>query len=274
MVDRRGQLGRDRGELTGDPEHLGELANLADVRREREHARLLEGIGDRLWPGRRIAVQIASDPGAEPKGRRRSRHEPSVVGEQELCHAQQALLEEPQPMTDLVEDARSVRAHLVRLPEERDLLRERRLDPPPARGRESCVVELGEEPAQPQVSGKHGAPSRLGRVRGEHELERQLSSGLPERLRLHAGPLEAAERLGQRFSRHASLVLVLPSAPESMVLLGEVHELEVDGERTQDERLPLQLETGHRRPQAFTLRCPTGCPRGPRELADALLLVE
>ena len=197
VVDRRGQLGRDRGELTGDPEHLGELANLADVRREREHARLLEGIGDRLWPGRRIAVQIASDPGAEPKGRRRSRHEPSVVGEQELGHPQQALLEEPQPMADLVDDARSVRAHFVRLPEERDLLRECRLDPPPARGRESCVVELGEKPAQPQVSGEHAAPSRLGRVRGEHELERQLSSCLLERLRLDARPLEAAERLGQ-----------------------------------------------------------------------------
>jgi hypothetical protein len=38
-----------------------------------------------------------------------------------------------------------------------------------------------------------------------------------------------------------------------MVLLGEVHELEVDGERTEDERLALELETGDRLPQPCTL---------------------
>ena len=57
----------------------------------------------------------------------------------------QALLEEPQPLADLVDDPRSRRAHLVGLPEDRDLLGQRLLDPGTLPGRESRVVEVGEK---------------------------------------------------------------------------------------------------------------------------------
>jgi hypothetical protein len=48
-------------------------------------------------------------------------------------------------------------------------------------------------------------------------------------------------------------MLVLASSSKPMVLLGEVHELEVHGECTEDERLALQLETGDRLPQPCAL---------------------
>jgi hypothetical protein len=48
-------------------------------------------------------------------------------------------------------------------------------------------------------------------------------------------------------------MLVLASSSKPMVLLGEVHELEVDGERTEDERLAVELETGDGLPQPCTL---------------------
>ncbi len=71
--DRGEELGRGRGELGRDPDDLGELAHLRRVRREGERPGLAERLGDRLRAGRRIAVEVAPDPGAEAERCRRIR---------------------------------------------------------------------------------------------------------------------------------------------------------------------------------------------------------
>ena len=71
------------------------------------------------------------------------------------------------------------------------------------------VVELRQQPAEPEVRGEHRASRRLGRVRGQHELEREAARGSFELgavdVRLH----EPGDRLRERLARDALLVLVL-----------------------------------------------------------------
>ena len=57
-----------------------------------------------------------------------------------------------------------------------------------------------------------------------------------------AVPLEQRERLGERLARRPALALVLAAAPDPVVLLGDVGEVEVDGERAQDDGLRLDVE--------------------------------
>ena len=226
--------------LAGDPDCTCELADLVAIRREHELARALERLSDCVGSGGRVAVLVAPDPRPEAKRRRRRRQQLPIVREQELRHAQQALLEEPEAVADLVDDARPARAHLVGLPEERHFLRQRRLDAPPAGGRQRRIVELCEKSAQAQMGGEHAAPCRLGRVCGQHELEREPARGALELRLLDPSLPEAGDRLRERLTRHPPLVLVLASAAEAVVLLGEVRELEVDAERPQNERLALR----------------------------------
>jgi hypothetical protein len=69
-------------------------------------------------------------------------------------------------------------------------------------------------------------------------------------------------------------VLVLAAAAKPVVLLGEIRELEIDAERSQDERLAFQLEPGHALPQLLAARRSARRARIAREETDALLLVE
>ena len=72
--------------------------------------------------------------------------------EQPLAGVEQALLEEPEPVPDLVADAWPLAAHLVGLPEDRDLLGESRLELGPFRLRQIGVVEAGQEPGDPHMA--------------------------------------------------------------------------------------------------------------------------
>ncbi len=72
----------------------------------------------------------------------------TVVGEQLLGRVDEALLEEPVSVADLVDDARPARPDLVRLPERRDLVGELLLDRLAAVAR---IVELGEKCGDAQV---------------------------------------------------------------------------------------------------------------------------
>ena len=112
--------------VLGDAELAGELAHLVAVARERERARPVERLVDRPRPGRRVAVLVAADPAcrsaaapARPAAARGS--SASELGRR----VEQALLEEPEPVADLVDDARPLRAHLVGLPERGHLLGDR-----------------------------------------------------------------------------------------------------------------------------------------------------
>jgi hypothetical protein len=69
-------------------------------------------------------------------------------------------------------------------------------------------------------------------------------------------------------------VLVLAAAPETVVLLGEIDELEVDAERPQDERLALRIKTRNRLSQPLALRGAASRSCAPREVPYLLLQVE
>ena len=69
-------------------------------------------------------------------------------------------------------------------------------------------------------------------------------------------------------------MLVLATAPQTVVLLGEVRELEVRAEGAQDERLLVEIEAGDDALHLGPLALASGRAGAPGEEADALLLVE
>ena len=268
------ELLRAGGDPVRDADRAGELPDLRRIGRERQLARPGERLGDGLRPGRGVAVEVAADPRPEAERCRRFREQLPVVGEQQLGDAHQALLEEPEAVPDLVDHAWTLRAHLVGLPQQRHLLRERCLDAPPASRGERLVVELREQAAQAEMGREDGSPRGLGRVCGEHELERELPRRAFELRGLDGRLAQARDRLRERLARCPLLVLVLAAASEAVVLLGEIRELEVDAERAQHERLPFEVEPPDQPTQLLALRGPARRPRAPGEEADPLLLVE
>src|SRR6266480_1095804 len=105
-----------------------ERAHLIAVASSQQGSCTLERLADRLGAGVRVPVRVAADPGAEAKRRPGRRNLYAVFGKQALGRVEQALLEEPEPVPDLVDDARPLRPHLVRLPQLRDLGRQLGLD--------------------------------------------------------------------------------------------------------------------------------------------------
>ena len=82
-------------------------------------------------------------------------------GQEVGCGVPEAVLEEPERLPDLVHDARPVRANLVGLPEDRDLLCQRHLPFSPLGGREPGVVQPVEQLRDPRGASRGssaGAP--------------------------------------------------------------------------------------------------------------------
>ena len=142
-LDRGGELPGNANDVARDPRGLRKRSHFRRIGLEHERAGSFQRVDDRVRPDRRVAVEIATDPAAEAERSRRARQQASVVGEQELGHAHQALLEEPERMPNLVDDARTAGPHLVRLPQQGHLLGEGRLDPPPPGRGDRRVVEPG-----------------------------------------------------------------------------------------------------------------------------------
>ena len=86
-----------------------------------------------------------------------------------------------------------------------------------------------------------------------------------------AAAVELRERVGERLPRHAPLGLVLAAAPDPVVLLGDVDELEEERERPQHGRLPLEAEPGDGGAERLARAAGAGVAR---EGADPLLVVE
>src|SRR5205814_995839 len=70
-----------------------------------------------------------------------------------------------------------------------------------------------------------------------------------------------------RLARHAVLTRIGAAAPDAVVLLGDVGDLEVEGEGAEDARLAREWERLHRLPQ---LVAPLALPRGAGERPDVL----
>ena len=183
----------------------------------------------------RIPVQVPADPRAEGERERGTRDLAPVGGDQLFGGIEQALLEEPEAVTNLVDDARPLGAHLVGLPEDGDLLGR-------ALGHVLARVEVGQQPTEPGLRLQDGAPRRLGRVRGEHELERDALGRPCQRGGVDPRPPQTPDRLGQGLPGDAVLALDVSATADAMVLLGDVRQLEEERERPQDLRLLLEIE--------------------------------
>ena len=116
------ELGRDRDERAGSRDLDRERAHLVAVTAERERAGALERLVDRGRPGARVAVHVATDPRPERERRRRAGQALAPDAQQLGRGVEQAVLEEPERVADLVRDPEAVVSHLVGLPEERHLL--------------------------------------------------------------------------------------------------------------------------------------------------------
>ena len=227
------------------PPRRSERGQLGAVQLTGEPARTLQRILDRLRPDVRIAVEVAADPAAEPERLSRSL-QPLGEGALEVGNGvPEALFEEPEPLPDLVDDPGALGAHLVGLPEQRDLLGEARFDSTPLGSRNPVVVEPGQERRDAAMRFEDGAACRLGRMRREHELDSQPAARSRERGRVDTAALELRERVRERFALNATLGLVLAPAADPMVLLGDVGELEEERERALHGGLTLQPERGN-----------------------------
>ena len=249
VADALGVLGqlplvaRDRlGELVGDldqggrePERRRQVARLLPVAGESEGAAARERLADRVRARRRVAVHVAADPAAEGERERRAGERLPVRLQQLLGRVQEAVLEEPEAVADLVEDARALRPHLVGLPEDRDLLGR-------AVGDLLALVERRQERAQPRLRLEDGATRRLGRVRSEDQLERDVLGGRRQRLVADPALLQPPERVGERLPWDPVTALDVAAAAHAVLLLGQVGELEEERERAQDLGLPLEAE--------------------------------
>ena len=91
-----------------------------------------------------------------------------------------------------------LRAHLVGLPEARDLLGQRPLDAARSRRRARARRAASSSPAQAQLALQHRAARGLGRVRRQHELERR--SALAPAARLATPPRSWRERGVERLA--------------------------------------------------------------------------
>jgi hypothetical protein len=82
-------------------------------------------------------------------------------------------------------------------------------------------------------------------MRREDELDGDVGGRPRKRFAVDPGLLETRERLRQRLARDALLMLVLAPAPQTVVLLRQVREREVGGERSHNRSLCVEVEPAH-----------------------------
>ena len=153
------------------------------------------------------------------------------------------MLEEPEPVPDLVGEARPTVTNLVGLPEDRDLLAELALDVLflPRRG---SGVERREQLGHTQVCEQVRPPRCLGRVRGQDELERNSGHACAKLVRVDVA--KALEGIGEGLARRLLILRgVLAAAAQAVMLLGDVDQLEVEAERSENVGLIARRQRPH-----------------------------
>ena len=191
-----------------------------------------------------IAVAVAADPAAEAQERGAHARPRVVLGHRPLeggahlrCEVVERL-EVVEPVAHLVHHVRLVGARLLRLPERDELLAQVLEERALLLRREVAEVEDAERVADPRELREDRAPLGLRRVRGEHGHHEEA---IEQRLHLvarEAGLAHFAHGRADRLPhRGAGLVRLARAAPQhahALLLLGEVHELEVGRERLDD----------------------------------------
>ena len=201
-------------------------------------ARLLERRLDRLGAGVRVAVEVAADPGAEAQRRR------GAPGDELAQLARAAAARHPTGSPRRTRGPWRISSTTRGRCERTSSVCQRIVissasssrDRAPRRRRQLGVVELAQQRGDPAVLREDGPPRRLGRVRGQDELDRERPTASRSSL--------ADRRSSARTRRRATRAACGPRARtarrrrSAVVLLGDVRELEVERERAQDERLP------------------------------------
>ena len=104
-------------------------------------------------------------------------------------------------------------------------------------------LEPLEQLAEPEMGSERRAAGRLRGMCGEHELEGDIPGSARDRFRARAGVQDTVERGPKRLARDPTLLAVAPSPARPMMLLGDVGQLEVDGERPENARLVRPRQT-------------------------------
>ena len=192
----------------------------------------------------RVAVAVAADPRAHPHERADDRCPPARgralqrvvdaavhVGDRGV----ERLVEDRHHGTHLVGGRGLLGAQRSRAPQRVDLLEHPPLGATLVRAVAQRRVVLLEERGKATDAGRDRAPPGLGGVSGEDGMEAQtlqaLERGVVADLRG-----EAHERGGDRVGGILAIgtTVALAQDPDALVLLGEVHEVEVAGERAGD----------------------------------------
>ncbi len=228
-----------------------------------------------------VAVAVGADPRPEPeqhgRGRRAGPGPAGVDGERltgggggrtaaarvdrpvERPHVarhdhEQRLVEDRERRADLVQRRRRHGPQVARVPQQRDLLAQAPAQVRVLVGRGQRVVERVEQPADPPQGDEQRPTPGLRRVGGEHRVHRDAAQE-----RLDAGPVvvhrQPLDRLAQRFVDRPSLrpARPRPQHADPLALLGEVDELEVEGERAGDRRRAGHVERRDLRPEPLPL---------------------
>ena len=265
--ERLDELRRDPDHARRDRERPSELPHVLPVATDHEQASARERLLDGVRAGCRIPVRVTADPRAE-RERAGSTGEPRpVLGEDSFRCVEQAALEEPDSLPDLVAHSRPRRADLIRLPDQRDLARQ-------LVANVLAGLEPLQQPAQPDVRHEYPASRRLGRMRRQHELQRDARSSLGQLGRRYPRVVEALEGCGERLPAGAPFAIVAPPPSDPVVLLGQVGELKVDGERPQHCCLALEREGAYLSLESCPELGAPARPRLARERPDPLDRVE
>jgi hypothetical protein len=183
--------------------------------------------------------------------------------------------EEDEARADLVEHRRRSRPEVVRSPQ----LLDRRPELEPCElevaGQERALVEVAHEGEDAgELLHRRPAP-RLGGMSGEHEANLRATEERLERTSARAPVREDPEPLLERSSPHggARLRLAHPQTPDALVVLGQVHELQVSREGARQHLGLLGRGRGHERRELLGGALPAGV-KGLRESPDPLLEVE
>ncbi len=176
-----------------------------------------------------VAVTIAPHPGAPSEERReRGRPRSTAFGVEGAVHRaidrrqghEDRLVEQGERRAHLIERFGTMPADRLRTPQPGDLLAQPAMDLLLIGGSRGQVLELFEQGADPPQVLDHGATLGLGGVGGQHRRDAQIL----ERGRIH---VQGVDRVLHRLARTGAT----RQDAQTLALLGQVHQLEVAGER-------------------------------------------
>ena len=201
----------------------------------------LHRLAHRLGACVRVSVEIAADPRAEPQracraAARRQTARRSAAASQRLSSRNQSACRISSTTRGRSERTSSV-CHRIVISSASATSRSSR-----SAGVRRTSSSSSRSAREAAVLLEDRARQRLRRMGGQHELDGDPARRRRDVVAGDAVALEQRERLGERLARRPALALVLAAASDAVVLLGDVGEVEVDGERAQDDGLRLDVE--------------------------------